>query len=130
MDKIAEFIRDNLGSFLTTCFGLLVPGALTIALFKLDFYLKLDILKLLYLSIVISAPTYVALIGVATAILSTMKGTKKHGLLALAVYEASILNILIFSVPLFLKMLFPSMTKLRFVEIIMLLLLVTFLTRF
>ena len=124
MDKIAEFIKDNLGAFLTTCLGLLVPGALTIALFKPDFYLELDIFKLLYLSAVISSPPYIVLMGTMAATLSIIEEAKKYNTILITVCEASIFNILVFSVPLLLKMLFPDMEKLHFVEIIIFLLLV------
>ena len=76
MDKIAEFIKDNLGAFLTTCLGVLVPGALTIALFKPDFYLELDIFKLLYLSAVISSPPYIVLMGAMAATSSIIERKK------------------------------------------------------
>ena len=37
MEKIVDFVKENLGGVLITCFGVLVPGALTIAVLKWSF---------------------------------------------------------------------------------------------
>ena len=105
-------------------FGGIGTGSLDNSTFKPDFYLELDIFKLLYLSAVISSPPYIVLMGAMAVTSSIIEEAKKYNTILITVCEASIFNILVFSVPLLLKMLFPDMKKLHFVEILIFLLLV------
>lgn len=114
MDKIAEYIKENLGVFAATCFGMFAPGALTIAVFRLELYLELDILKLLYLSAVISAPSFLILFMLTT----TVEELKDYYDVSAAICVASIFNLFFFCVPLLIKMIVPSLTKSQFVLII------------
>lgn len=113
MEKIVDFVKENLGGVLITCFGVLVPGALTIAVFKMELYSKLDILKLLYLSAVISSPSFMTLF----CIMGINKELKNNQVIP-CICEAAVYNILIFAVPLFWKLVHPGLSKAVFAGVI------------
>ena len=58
MERIAEIISKKLIPFVSALFGLIVPGGITIIIFKMDYFIELDILKLILLSFIISAPVF------------------------------------------------------------------------
>ena len=115
MDKIAEFIRDPISVFVVACFGLLVPGTLTITLFKLELFFQLDILKLLYLSFVISAPSLGAFFVLMLAADKIENPTDVQAYICVA----SIFNLITFCIGLLVKLFYPALNKLQFVLIIL-----------
>lgn len=55
---IMEYIDKNMLPFITGAIGVFVPGMLTIFLFNRTIFMKIDIIKLILLSISIGVPSF------------------------------------------------------------------------
>lgn len=115
-DTIMTIVINNLSILIAAVFGAIVPGALTVAIYKLNYYVELGILQLLFLAFVISA---LSLWYIFILLLLTFFNDVKDGLYA-SLVGASISNLMIFVVALLLKIFIPSMTKKGLVGIILL----------
>lgn len=62
MDKLMEFITNKIVIVLIAIVGLLVPGMLTLFIFKRDVFLQLNFIINIILSIAICIPTYSVLV--------------------------------------------------------------------
>lgn len=108
MEKFVEYITENITPFIIGVLGLFVPGILTIFVFNRDFFIEIDILKLIALSIAISAPSYAFWVFIGCLI-------NKEGTIFDEWQPAFVFNLITFAIMLFIKIIWRNMTSTCFV---------------
>lgn len=108
MERMIEFILNNVAVVVVAILGFSFPGVLTIFLFNRELFLQLDILKLMILAASISTPS---LGGVLAAIV--WKETTSEPL-QVQIGIAFTINMIIFSFMLALKIVWRSMNSTYF----------------
>ncbi len=117
-NKVAEMLEKNMLNYVSAAFGLVVPGGLTILVFKMSLFYELDILKILLLSFTISAPVF-GTVFLINALAKGKTNIHQEGDRFFAV--SAVFNLVIFSVAILLKILISSINIKVFVIIIFLL---------
>lgn len=93
-ERIAVFVMDNMSMLIFLIFGLFVPGGLSLLILKKEYYIKLNVVKILFLSFIISAPT----LGYYYLILSIILISYQIPVGEMVIPIASVLNMISFSV--------------------------------
>lgn len=108
MEKFVEYITDNIAPFILGILGLFVPGILTVFIFNIEFFVEIDIVKLIALSISISAPSFAFWIFIGCLI-------DKEGDVFTEWQPAFVFNLITFAIMLFIKIVYRNMTSTQFV---------------
>ncbi|MCI8577951.1 MAG: hypothetical protein HFG64_10680 [Lachnospiraceae bacterium] len=109
MDKLVEFLINNILVTIIGIVGVVFPGVLTIFLFNRELFINLDTIKLLILSVSITINSFVAIMF--EIILIDPFGYPKSTQMSLAL----IVNILIFLVMLSVKLFWRDLSTELFV---------------
>lgn len=110
MEKIAEYITNNIMPFLIGVVGLLVPGLLTIFIFNRALFVELDVTKMALLAISISTPSFCFWMAIGCSL-----GERGERSVYTEWGPAFVCNLITFSIMLFLKIIFPKMTSVFFI---------------
>lgn len=113
-EKIEGLIICNISSLIIAVFGLIVPGALTVATYKLQYYSILGIFQLLLLSFVISAPSY----GYMYLLLVLYTRNDKDCDDNILITVTSIINFIVFMIANVIKIFYPYMNRCWLVSIV------------
>ena len=113
MDKLVQFITDNLLMVILILLGIVAPGIFTIFIFNRDFFVEIEILKLLFLSGAIGGFPYCSMVAI-----EILCGNKDDNPLK-KLYLALIFNISLFSVCIFYKILHRETTSELFVLLLL-----------
>lgn len=109
MEKLVDFITENLSVCITAIFGTITPGILTIGIFNRELFLQLDFLKLIVLAGSISSPSLAFLFGVSMFALIDVNNTKPD-IVRECLMLALVINIFIFSIAILIKIFIRDIT--------------------
>lgn len=109
MEKLVDFITENLTVFIMAIFGTITPGILTIGIFDRDLLLQLDFLKLIVLAGSISIPSLAFLFGISLFSLIDERNTRPD-IIRESLMLALVINIFIFSIAILIKIFINNIT--------------------
>lgn len=116
MDKLVEFLTSKIGYVLVAILGFFVPGNVSIFIWNTKLYLDIDFIKLIMLSFGIPCISYVAVFIVEMAIVDfndKLKGkeTKLDNIVIIAVA----MNVILFAIGIFCKIINTNYTVQQYV---------------
>jgi hypothetical protein len=116
MDELMKYLTKKVPQTIMVVFGLIVPGMLSILIFREDLIISLDIFKLIVLSISICCPSYFACI---LACLFLVDKDEEYALLKIFVF-GTVMNTTFFIIGLFNALFIENSVK-TFIKIIFIL---------
>ena len=114
LEKIFDFLTNNIVTFIAAIFGGLAPGILTIVAFNVDFFIQIDVFKIILLACSISIPSLAIIFVQLICVFEKGKTIFEMG----DKYITLALNAMIFDVALFLKVIDSSMNLKGYVTMI------------
>ncbi|EXG86206.1 hypothetical protein K413DRAFT_3030 [Clostridium sp. ASBs410] len=118
VEKLIDFVTGNLIACIMVILGLITPGVLTIGIFNKELFLQLEFLKLIILAGSISVPTAVFFHTTLMFALGN-EGETIFDIGGNYVVAALIINMIVFSVALLIKVFYRDTTLEEFILILM-----------
>lgn len=116
MEKIFDFLTNNLVAFSAAIIGGLAPGVLTIAIFNKDFFVQIDFVKIILLACSICVPSLAIIF--TSLILSFEKDKTAFEVAGQYITMALAMNAIIFDIAILSKIVKRSMDLKEYTSIV------------